>query len=114
MKVMIVDDSKPVRRLIATFLRDLVDEFVECPDGSQALKAYTEHQPDLVLMDIEMKQVNGLEATRAIKTAFPKAHVYVVSQWDSPALREAAKIAGAEGYVSKVSLQPLRSFFKNR
>ncbi len=114
MKVMIVEDSEPVRRLIMSYLCDLVDEFVECADGSEALRTYTEHKPDFVLMDIEMKQVNGLDATREIKTVFAHSRVIIVSQWDSQDLREAANVAGAEGYVNKADLLPLLDMLKER
>ena len=105
---MIVEDNPQVRRMLRSFLEDLVDEFVECSDGSEALIAYSEHHPDLVLMDVQMKHLDGFDTTREIKSAFPGARVVMVSQWDSPALREAATKAGAEDYVKKVSLLPLR------
>jgi DNA-binding NarL/FixJ family response regulator len=57
----------------------------------------------MVLMDIKMNQVGGFEATREIKAAFPEARVFIVSQWDSPALREAARAAAAESYISKAT-----------
>ena len=112
MKVLIVEDSEPVRRMIKRFIRDQVDEFVECADGCEALGAYRQHHPDLVLMDNKMTQMGGFEATREIKAAFPEARVFIVSQWDSPALREAARAAGAESYISKADLLPLRDLLK--
>jgi DNA-binding NarL/FixJ family response regulator len=112
MKVLLVENSELVRRMIKRFIRDQVDEFVECSDGSQALDAYTKQRPDLVLMDIKMNQMGGFEATREIKAAFPAARVFIVSQWDSPALREAARAAGAESYISKADLLPLRDLLK--
>src|SRR5262245_48586344 len=81
MKIMIVDDSEPVRRMIASFLDDLVDVFVECDDGSNALSTYLEHRPDLVLMDIKMKLLDGFVALMEIKKVCPEAHVLMVSQW---------------------------------
>jgi len=112
MKVMIVDDSAEVRRMITSFIGDLVSEFVECGDGCEALAAYAEHRPDLVLMDYEMTRMNGFQATRAIKKDFPEAYIVIVSQWDSEALREAAKDAGADAYINKKSLLPLREFVR--
>jgi CheY-like chemotaxis protein len=108
MKVLIVDDSEPMRRMIKTFIDDLVEDTVECGDGSEALAAYREHQPDLVLMDIKMGVVDGLAATRQIKKLFPEARIVIVSQWEDKALREAAHTAGAEAYVGKTDLLPLR------
>lgn len=113
MKVLIVDDSEPVRRMIKRFIRNQVDDFVECADGSQAVMAYTEHRPDMVLMDVQMKEVDGLKATKEIKTAFPDARVVIVSQWDSPALRRKATEAGAEDYITKMNLFPLRNILRS-
>jgi CheY-like chemotaxis protein len=108
MKVLIVDDSEEVRRMIMHFIRHQVNEVIECADGSEALDAYKQHSPDLVLMDIKMKNVDGLAATIGIKTMFPGAYVVIVSQFDSPALRETARRAGASDYINKADLLPLR------
>lgn len=113
MKIMIVDDSQPLRRMIASFLEDLVDEFVECEDGSQALAAYSEHRPDLVLMDIKMKQMDGFEAATEIKKAFPAARILMLSQWDTSELRDRALRSGAEGYIGKANLLPLRDVIES-
>ncbi len=109
MKVLIVDDSEPMRRMIKTYLADLVGEIFECGDGSGALTAYRRHQPDVVLMDLKMTKMDGLDATRQIREFFPQARIVIVSQWDEEPLREAALLAGAEAYVGKSDLQPLRS-----
>ena len=112
MKVLIVEDSESVRQTIKRVIREQVDEFVECSDGSDALAQYREHHPDIVLMDIKMNRVDGLIATREIKKSFSDARVVVVSQWDTPALREAAKESGAESYICKRNLLPLRHLLK--
>ena len=112
MKVMIVDDNAEVRRMITSFIGDLVSEFVECDDGCEALATYAEHRPDLVLMDYQMTRMNGFHATRAIKKDFPDAYIVIVSQWDSAALREAAKDSGADAYINKKSLLPLRDLVR--
>jgi CheY-like chemotaxis protein len=109
MKAMIVDDSEEVRRMIKTFIADLIDDFVDCGDGRDALSLYTMHRPDLVLMDIEMKEMDGLTATQQIRAAYPMANVIIVSQWDTPALRTSAALAGAGGYINKENLAPLRA-----
>ena len=109
---MIVDDNERVRRMITSFLEDLVDEFVECEDGSGALAAYSQHCPDIVLMDIKMKHMDGFKATAEIKKAFPAARVVIVSQWDTGELRELAKESGADAYISKANLEPLRKLIR--
>lgn len=114
MKVLIVDDSEQIRRMIKRFIRDQVDEFFECADGADALLIYEQHQPDIVLMDIEMKKTGGLEATKTITSAFPDARVVIVSQWESSDLREAATKAGAKDYISKANLLPLRKLLTGK
>jgi len=109
MKVMIVDDHAQVRKMIRSFLTDVVDSFVECADGSEALSSYSQHQPDIVLMDVQMKKMDGITAARSIKAAYPNAYVVILSQWDSPELRDAAAVAGVKGYFNKADLVPLRN-----
>jgi CheY-like chemotaxis protein len=108
MKVLIVDDSAPMRRMIRTFVADLVQDVIERGDGSEALTAYREHQPDLVFMDLKMTKMDGFAATRQIKEFHPDARIVIVSQWDDAALREQARCAGAEDFVGKADLEPLR------
>ena len=71
MVLLIVDDNAAIRRMIGRVARDLVDDIRECTDGSQALDAYREFQPDLVLMDVAMPETDGIAATRRIKSEFP-------------------------------------------
>jgi two-component system NarL family response regulator len=108
MKVLIVDDSEPMRRMIRTFIADLVQEVIERGDGCEALAAYREHRPDMVLMDLKMTKTDGFAAARQIKECYPDARIVIVSQWDDAALREQARLAGAEDFVGKADLQPLR------
>jgi CheY-like chemotaxis protein len=108
MKILLVDDSEPMRRTIKTFVADLVLEVIERADGSEALAAYLEHQPDVVLMDLKMTTVDGLAATRQIRESCADARIVIVSQWDDEALRKLARSAGAEDFVTKSDLQPLR------
>jgi CheY-like chemotaxis protein len=114
MKVLIVDNSEPMRRLIRTFVADLVQEVVERSDGSEALGAFREHRPDVVLMDLKMTTMDGFTATRQIKAVYPDARIVIVSQWDDAALRREASCAGAEDYVGKSDLQPLRRILAAR
>ena len=106
--LLIVDDSERMRRMIKRLIKSVLAEVYECSDGSRALEAYTAHHPDWVLMDIEMKDVDGIAATRQIRAAFPDARIVIVSNYDSDELREAASTAGACGYVVKENLIDLR------
>jgi DNA-binding NarL/FixJ family response regulator len=86
-----------MRRMIRRLVMDLADEIGECGDGAEALAMYSELRPDWVLMDIEMKQTNGIVATRQIKADFPTARIVMVTNYDDATLREAARAAGACG-----------------
>ena len=108
MKIMIVDDNRQMRRMIVSLIDDLVEEIIECGDGSEAVPAYDEHRPDWVLMDIEMGRVDGIEATRQIRDAFPDARIVMVTNYDESELRAAASTAGACGYVLKDNLLGIR------
>jgi CheY-like chemotaxis protein len=108
-KAMIVDDSDEVRRIMKSFIADLIDEFVDCKNGRDAFTLYAKHKPSVVLMDLEMKDIDGITATRQIKTAYPSAKVIIVSQSDSPALRASAALVHANGYINKEDLLPLRA-----
>jgi CheY-like chemotaxis protein len=112
--IMIVDDSAAVRRAIRLVVKDLAGQIHECEDGSKALAAYQEHLPDWVLMDIRMRETDGLTATRQIKAVFPDARIIVVTVCKGADMREAARIAGACGYVVKDNLLELRQLLKNR
>src|SRR5437879_925405 len=104
MKLLIVEDNASVRRLIRSIVANRADEIHECADGVDALTAYSAYLPDFVLMDISMKGLDGITATRQIKAAHAAAKIIIVTDYDEAALREAARSAGACGYVLKENL----------
>lgn len=106
--ILIIDDNPQVRQLICGEVRDLAERLHESGDGADALALYRQFLPDWVLMDLEMKPVDGLTATRQITVQFPDAHICIVTSYDDEYLREAARAAGARGYVCKENLQLLR------
>ena len=69
MKLLIVEDNQPMRRLIRSLAADLSESITECSDGADARANYAEHHPDWVLMDLMMPQMDGLAATRQILAA---------------------------------------------
>jgi CheY-like chemotaxis protein len=108
MKMMIVDDNEPMRRAIKSIIGDLAEEFYECQNGAEAVKLYGERRPDWVLMDLRMKEMDGLEATRRITASFPQARIVIITDYDDSELREAARKVGACQYINKRRLFDLR------
>jgi CheY-like chemotaxis protein len=104
MKIMIVDDHLEMRRLLRTALSHLANEFVECGAGAEAIAAFEQECPDWTIMDVAMKPMDGLEATRRLKARFPDARILILTQHDLPAIRAAANDAGASAFLSKNQL----------
>jgi len=104
---LIVDDNEGIRRLLRRAIREIADPIWECCDGVDALKSYIDRRPDIVLMDIRMPIVDGLEATRRILKFDPEARVMIVTDYDDDDLREVALEAGACGYWLKEEVADL-------
>ena len=107
MTVLIVEDNAGIRRLLRRTLTEVASAIWECADGSDALAAYEEHRPDVVLMDFRMPRVDGLTATRQIQRFDPSARVIVVTDYEDEDLRTAALEAGACKYVLKNEISGL-------
>lgn len=107
MNLLIVDDNAAVRCLIADIVRPLAGEIRQCADGETAVSEYSLHKPDFVLMDIRMKEEDGLEATKRIRAADPSARIVIVTNYDDDSLRQAAIAVGACAYALKDSLLDL-------
>ncbi len=116
MTVMIVDDNPKMRLHLKLLLeRHLAnnDKICECSDGGEAIKMYHQTEPDWVLMDVAMEPVNGLTATEAIIKSHPQAKIVIVTQYDDPEYREAAKNTGARAYVLKEDLLDIPGIVKS-
>ncbi len=112
-KILIVDDSASLRESIKQTLEDADTIFIECDDGADAFDLYKENIPDWVLMDIQMKKVDGITAARQIRNTFPESNIIFVTQYDNIRLREIAKSIGGNGYVLKQNLFDLREIINN-
>jgi CheY-like chemotaxis protein len=112
MRIMIVDDHPEMRRLLRHALRHLTSEFVECADGADAVAAFPQQQPDWTIMDIGMKDMGGLEATRRIRQQSPGARILVLTQHDTPAIRREALEAGASAFLSKDQLRDVEAVLR--
>src|SRR5215218_8812460 len=102
-RILIADDHALVREGLRTMLsgEDGIEIIDEAKDGQQALTLCRELGPDLVLMDVRMPVMDGLEATRKIKQEMPKTSVMMVTMHENPDYLFEAVKAGAAGYVLK-------------
>ena len=107
MKILIVDDNPGVRRLLRRAVEPITSQVSECGDGSEALATYSKGWPDVVLMDVRMPQMDGLQATKQIRQFYPTARIVIVTDYDDEDLRQAASEAGACGYSLKQNLTDL-------
>lgn len=107
MTVLIVEDNAAVRRLLRHAVAEIAVAIWECGDGADALALYTAHRPDVVLMDIRMPRLDGLAATREIRSFDPSALVVIVTDYEDDELRMAVTEAGASGYALKQNLPDL-------
>jgi two-component system, NarL family, response regulator LiaR len=102
-RLLIADDHALVREGLRTMLsgEDGIEVIAEANDGQQALDVCRELEPDLVLMDVRMPVMDGLEATKKIKQEMPKTSVMMVTMHENPDYLFEAVKAGAAGYVLK-------------
>jgi len=86
MKILIVDDNDVMREMIRSFLPESCDEIRECDKGVDTLDCYRAFLPDWVIMDWEMKPLDGLAVLRQILGGYPDAKILLVTQYDEPVL----------------------------
>jgi PAS domain S-box-containing protein len=106
MRILVVDDHELVRRGICSVLETDPSLTIcgEAVNGKDAVSKAGALHPDVVVMDISMPEMNGLEATREIKRLVPGAEIIIVSQHEAPQMVRQAFQAGARGYVVKSSI----------
>ena len=104
--IVIVDDNAQIRTLMREITAQEPDFQVvgEAEDGAEAICLAQALQPDIVLLDLVMPRVNGLEALRRIKAARPETKVIIVTVHDEDAYRQAAVDSGADAFLLKKTL----------
>ena len=102
-KILLADDHEIVRSGLASMLNSYDDFEVikEIPNGEKAYQAYTELLPDVLITDMSMPGIGGLEALRRICAKFRNARIIVFSMHENASLAMQAMSAGAKGYVTK-------------
>jgi DNA-binding NarL/FixJ family response regulator len=102
-RILVVDDHPVVRHGLKTLLRSRLEWEVvdEAEDGIDAVQKASRLKPDVILLDVSMPGMDGLEACRRIRKNVPSSEVLIVTQHDSPHMMREAIAAGARGYVVK-------------
>jgi PAS domain S-box-containing protein len=105
-RILIADDHELVRRGVRSLLctRPSIEVCGEALDGQDAIEQARRLSPDLIVMDISMPRLNGLEATREIRRILPSTDILILSQHNSPEMIRQALNAGARGYVVKTAI----------
>jgi len=106
-RVLLVDDHQLLRQAVRRALEDAgMDVVAEAGDGSEAVKVVADLRPDVVVMDVSMPVLDGVEATRRIHTAQPELPIVVLTMHGEESQRREAIAAGATGFLTKdVSMQ---------
>ena len=105
-RILLVDDSLQFRELMGTLLtRDPgVVVVAQASDGIEAIEMVEKHRPDVVLLDVSMPRMDGLQALPAIKAAHPLTKVVVLSAFSEVEMSERASGRGADAYLEKGQL----------
>jgi PAS domain S-box-containing protein len=105
-RILIVDDHEVVRCGVRSLLSEIqnFDVCGDAIDGRDAVAKAKELKPDVVVMDVSMPNLNGLEATRLIRDALPQTEVLILSQHEAPEMIRQVYSAGARGYLVKSAI----------
>jgi DNA-binding NarL/FixJ family response regulator len=103
MRILLVDDDEGFRATLRQLLTQggRSVQVQEAGDGEQAVQMVAARPPDVVLMDLTMPRVNGIEATRRLKVRWPALPVLILTVHDDPVYERTARAAGADGFLLK-------------
>jgi CheY-like chemotaxis protein len=106
LKVLVVDDMASMRLLVIEYLRRIANIAVgEASTGDEAISQVKEFSPDIVLMDISLAGISGLEVTRKIKSDFPNIRIYLFSAYDVDEYRDLKYDSPIDGFIQKSRLK---------
>lgn len=113
MKLLIVDDNPHIIKIIHQLLKERFDEIFECSDVLTAVRIFEENQPEWVVMDIEMPEIDGLAGVRMIKNKYPNSRIIMVSKFQDKEIVDFSKYVGADAFFSKDDLSKLNTYFES-
>lgn len=102
-RILAADDHPLLRDGIAMLIATQKDMLLvaEAANGREAVEQYRSHHPDVTLMDLQMPEMNGIDALIAIRAEFPQARIIVLTTYAADALCQRAMQAGAQAYILK-------------
>ena len=102
-KILIVEDNPQNMKVMQLTLRPLGYEVFEATDGEQGLEVARREKPDLILMDVQLPKMNGLDATRAIRSYadLKRTRIVAITAYARKADKDKAIAAGCDAYISK-------------
>ncbi len=115
-KILVVDDNRDSRELVAKVLKNKGYQIIEAADGEDALKKATAETPDLILMDISLPKIDGYEVTRRLKSMeeFKSIPVIALTAHAMKGDMEKALCAGCEGYITKpINIRELPEYIRS-
>ena len=103
MRILVVDDTDDTRELYRRMLQKLGHEVIEAANGKEALKVAIKQSPDLILMDLSMPEVDGVQATSALRSipSFSKVPIIAITADPPSHWREKAEDVGCDEYLQK-------------
>ncbi|HRI47974.1 MAG TPA: response regulator [Ignavibacteriaceae bacterium] len=109
MKILIVDDNKNIREFIKEIIADLGFQIAEASNGLMAITKVKLFNPEIILMDIKMDIMDGIEATIEIRKLSSTARIIIVTDYSEKSLIDKAMKAGADEYLLKKELIKLKN-----
>lgn len=101
-KILLVDDEAHIRKFVGLILRKIcTGRIIEAPDGLVALALYAQEKPDLILMDINMPNLDGIQTLERLRQIAPEANVVMLTSLANRKTVEDCERLGALGYIRK-------------
>jgi len=106
-RILVVDDHPLLRGGVAALIADHMDMVLvgEAANGQEALEEFRRLKPDVTLMDVQMPEMDGIDAIIAIRGEFPTARIIVLTTYEGDALAQRALRAGAQAYIVKARVR---------
>ena len=112
-KILIVDDEEQMRSTLNSFLSDRVEcEIYEAADGYKAIESFKKNIFDLIILDIRMPGISGIDVIKEAKKISPDVKIIVITKWDSPEVSRQVEEQGADYMPKPFSLKVLQAKIK--